>query len=78
MPYRVYLRLVQERLQATYDDDAYPYESAMQFRTDIQLIAQSLEYHKEGDSELAFHTDGRVIELTNCILELNTVLKEKV
>ena len=28
MPYRVYLRLVQERLQATYDDDAYPYESA--------------------------------------------------
>ena len=42
------------------------------------LIAQSLEYHKEGDSELAFHTDGRVIELTNCILELNTVLKEKV
>lgn len=42
------------------------------------LIAQSLEYHKEGDSELAFHTDGRVIELTNCILELNAVLKERV
>ena len=42
------------------------------------LIAQSLEYHKQGDSELAFHTDGRVIELTNCIIELNAVLKEKV
>lgn len=42
------------------------------------LIAQSLEYHKEGDSELAFHTDGRVVEVTNCILELNAVLKEKV
>ena len=28
MPYRVYLRLVQARLQKTYDDDAYPYENA--------------------------------------------------
>lgn len=46
MAYRVYLRLVQERLQATYDDDAYPYESAAQFRADIALIAQSLEAHK--------------------------------
>jgi phosphoenolpyruvate carboxylase len=45
MPYRVYLRLVQERLQATFDDDAYPYENASQFRADIQLIAQSLEAH---------------------------------
>ena len=46
MPYRVFLRLVQERLQATYDDDAYPYEAASQFRADICLIAQSLEAHK--------------------------------
>ena len=46
MPYRVYLRLVQQRLQATYDDDAYPYENASQFRADICLIAQSLEAHK--------------------------------
>jgi len=45
MPYRVYLRLVQERLQATFDDDAYPYENASQFRADIQLIAESLEAH---------------------------------
>ena len=46
MPYRVYLRLVQERLQATYDDDAYPYENAAQFRADIELLADSLASHK--------------------------------
>jgi len=42
MPYRVYLRLVQQRLQATYDDDAYPYESAEQLTEDIRLLADSL------------------------------------
>lgn len=42
MPYRVFLRLVQQRLQATYDDDAYPYESAKQFRADIKMLADSL------------------------------------
>jgi phosphoenolpyruvate carboxylase len=42
MPYRVYLRLVQERLQATYDDEAYPYESAGQLSEDIGLLADSL------------------------------------
>jgi len=46
MPYRVYLRLVQERLQATYDDDAYPYESAKQFREDIAVLVDSLEANK--------------------------------
>ncbi len=46
MPYRVLLRLVQQRLQATYDDDAYPYESAKQFRADIRLIADSLAANK--------------------------------
>ena len=46
MPYRVFLRLVQARLQATYDDVAYPYEHAGQLRADIQLIAQSLEANK--------------------------------
>jgi phosphoenolpyruvate carboxylase len=46
MPYRVFLRLVQQRLQATYDDDAYPYESAGQFRSDIELIGRSLESNK--------------------------------
>ena len=42
MPYRVYLRLVQERLQATYDDGANPYESAKQLTEDIRVLAESL------------------------------------
>jgi phosphoenolpyruvate carboxylase len=46
MPYRVFLRLVQARLQATYDDDAYPYENVSQFRADIQLVAHSLDANK--------------------------------
>ena len=46
MPYRVLLRLVQQRLQSTYDDDIYPYEKVREFRGDIQLIADSLEENK--------------------------------
>ena len=46
MPYRVFLRLVQQRLQSTYDDDIYPYEKVAQFRADIQLIADSLAENK--------------------------------
>ena len=46
MPYRVFLRLVQERLQATYDDDAYPYEKASQLYDDIALLSQSLAANK--------------------------------
>lgn len=46
MPYRVFLRLVQERLQATYDDEAFPYESAEEFRDDVQLLAGSLGANK--------------------------------
>jgi phosphoenolpyruvate carboxylase len=46
MPYRVLLRLVQQRLQSTYDDDIYPYEKVAQFRADIALIAKSLANHK--------------------------------
>jgi phosphoenolpyruvate carboxylase len=42
MPYRVFLRLVQARLQATFDDDAYPYESADQLHDDISILADSL------------------------------------
>ncbi len=42
MPYRVFLRLIMERLQSTYGDDLYPYESAEEFLSDIQLIADSL------------------------------------
>jgi phosphoenolpyruvate carboxylase len=46
MPYRVLLRLVQQRLQSTYDDDIFPYEKVAQFRKDIQLIADSLANNK--------------------------------
>jgi phosphoenolpyruvate carboxylase len=46
MSYRVLLRLIQERLQVTYDDGAYPYETAEQFESDIRLIAHSLENNK--------------------------------
>jgi len=46
MPYRVYLRLIQQRLQSTYDDDVFPYEKVAQFRADIQLIADSLAANK--------------------------------
>ncbi len=46
MPYRVLLRLVQQRLQSTFDDDIYPYEKVREFRADIQLIADSLEENK--------------------------------
>jgi phosphoenolpyruvate carboxylase len=46
MPYRVLLRLIQQRVQATYDDDAFPYEGVKQFEADIQLIADSLESNK--------------------------------
>jgi phosphoenolpyruvate carboxylase len=46
MPYRVFLRHVQQRLQSTYDDDVYPYERVDQFMSDIRLIADSLREHK--------------------------------
>jgi phosphoenolpyruvate carboxylase len=46
MPYRVFLRLIEERLQATYDDDVYPYEKANQFEADICLIENSLIANK--------------------------------
>ncbi|MAD91901.1 MAG: phosphoenolpyruvate carboxylase [Gammaproteobacteria bacterium] len=46
MPYRVFLRLIQQRLQNTYDDDAFPYEKVNQLIDDIQLIADSLAQNK--------------------------------
>ncbi len=42
MPYRVLLRLMQARLQATHEDAAFPYESSEEFRRDIELIGDSL------------------------------------
>ncbi len=46
MPYRVFLRLVQARLQSTYDDDIYPYEKVDQLTADIELVAESLAFNK--------------------------------
>lgn len=46
MPYRVFLRLVQQRLQSTYDDDIYPYEKVGHLVDDIDLIADSLAKNK--------------------------------
>ena len=46
MPYRVFLRVVAARLQATYDDTAFPYESPAEFIQDIELIATSLRANR--------------------------------
>ncbi len=42
MPYRSFLRLIMERLQKTYNDEEYAYESAQEFLDDIKLIGKSL------------------------------------
>ncbi|MDP7660224.1 MAG: phosphoenolpyruvate carboxylase [Gammaproteobacteria bacterium] len=42
MPYRAFLKLVEQRLQATFDDDVFPYESADEFIKDLQLVHDSL------------------------------------
>ncbi len=42
MPYRAFLKLVGQRLQATFDDDVYPYESAEEFLKDIEIVSDSL------------------------------------
>jgi phosphoenolpyruvate carboxylase len=46
MPYRVFLRLVEARLSATYDDAAFPYESPDEFVADLECIAASLRAHR--------------------------------
>jgi len=46
MPYRVFLRLVTARLQATYDDAEYPYESPEEFIEDLEIVADSLRANK--------------------------------
>lgn len=42
MPYRVLLRLMMARLQATFTDGGYPYESPEEFLDDIDIVADSL------------------------------------
>ena len=46
MPYRAFLRLVGARLQSTYRDAAFPYESADELVADLELIADSLRANK--------------------------------
>lgn len=46
MPYRVFLRLIQQRLQSTYDDDIFPYEDVAELVHDLDLIADSLRNNK--------------------------------
>jgi phosphoenolpyruvate carboxylase len=46
MPYRVFLRLMTARLSATYEDEAYPYESPDEFIEDVELIAASLRANR--------------------------------
>ncbi len=46
MPYRVFMRLIMARLQATYDDRAFPYESPDELLGDLRLIADSLAAHQ--------------------------------
>ena len=52
MPYRVFLRLVQQRLQSTFDDDIFPYEDVSQFVADIELVAESLAFNKGREAGL--------------------------
>ena len=52
MPYRVLLRLMMARLQATHDDGGYPYESPEEFLEDIGLIAQSLRNNRGANAGL--------------------------
>jgi phosphoenolpyruvate carboxylase len=46
MPYRVFLRLVEARLSATYSDAAFPYESPDEFVADLERIASSLRANR--------------------------------
>jgi phosphoenolpyruvate carboxylase len=46
MPYRVFLRLMAARLDATSRDDPSGYETAEEFANDLHLIARSLASHR--------------------------------
>jgi phosphoenolpyruvate carboxylase len=52
MPYRVLLRLMAARLQATHDDGGYPYENAEEFLEDVRLVATSLAHNKGANAGL--------------------------
>jgi phosphoenolpyruvate carboxylase len=52
MPYRVLLRLMMARLQATHEDGSYPYESAEELLADVRLIATSLASNRGANAGL--------------------------
>jgi len=54
MPYRVFLAQIGERLRLTYEGRANGYESARQFRDDVQLIARSLAANKGANAGLFY------------------------
>ncbi len=54
MPYRVFLAQIGERLRLTYEGRANGYESARQFRDDVQLIAGSLAANKGANAGLFY------------------------
>lgn len=52
MPYRVMFRLIQERLQDTYDDRDKRYRRAEEFLEDLRLVVRSMETNKGGKAGL--------------------------
>lgn len=54
MPYRVLLAQIGERLRLAYEGRASGYESARQFRSDVQLIAASLRANRGGNAGLVY------------------------
>jgi phosphoenolpyruvate carboxylase len=54
MPYRVFLAQIGERLRLAYEGRANGYESARQFREDVQLIAASLAANKGSNAGLFY------------------------
>jgi phosphoenolpyruvate carboxylase len=54
MPYRVFLAQIGERLRLAYEGRANGYESARQFRDDVQLIAASLAANKGANAGLFY------------------------
>jgi len=48
----VLLRLINERLQATFDEGAFPYETARQFVDDLEIIAHSLRTRRGSNAGL--------------------------
>ncbi len=52
MPYRVLLRLISQRLQATYDQAAFAYENPQQFIDDLRIISRSLASRRGANAGL--------------------------